>query len=351
MARRGIWSGIVLAHLTLGFAYASPDWAGVTIVERWLNFACFFPRTFTFHIGLAMLAIGLAATALRMWSAGAASLPVVIWALMPALATPRSAVVKSDVGTTLTVMSANLLVGHDAIDEVVECIAAAKPDVILFQEYSRAKHVKLRAIVEADYPFCVDAPRDHAFGMAVYSRHPFVGEPELYPLGRSGDAPRGIVGLADPQIRCVIAIAGREVVVQNVHTPPPVSPSHLNEQRQLLRGLADWARMESRPVILGGDLNSTPEAVTSGWLRRAGLREVHGSAGAGRGATWPSLGVLRWVPGVRIDHIFASRHFVPIASRVGGPMTSDHLPIIATFRLDPESSDGATYPPPDERPL
>jgi endonuclease/exonuclease/phosphatase (EEP) superfamily protein YafD len=129
--------------------------------------------------------------------------------------------------------------------------------------------------------------------MAILSRLPFVDTPQTYPA-------LGIV-LTEPQLRAVVRVDGREVVVQGVHTLPPVSFSYLREQRRLIRALAVWAQQEPRPMIIAGDFNCTPDAMAMGWLRDAGLQDAWSQRNRGIGATWPVDAGLFSIMGVKIS--------------------------------------------------
>jgi len=80
------------------------------------------------------------------------------------------------------------------------------------QEYADHWHEALQAALKADYPYASFLPRQDSFGMAIYSRTPFVGAVNQWlPLGRE----------ELPQMRTVIRLAGREVGVYNIHLLPP----------------------------------------------------------------------------------------------------------------------------------
>lgn len=332
-----VWLTILAAFLAFTFAYALPArLADTSRAYTLASLAAFMVRTFTFHAGLALLLIALAAFALRQRRALIAAAGLAIFALAPTLWSLRPrATPPPSTAPRLTVMSANLLVGHADVAPVLDAIAAHDPDVICFQEYTPDKSARLRPALADRYPHVIEALRDDAFGQATYSKLPFVQPPILYPPAELRDHARagGIVGLRNPQIRAVLSLDNREVVVQNIHLVPPVGIAYHAEQRQMTQWLADWARSESRPTILAGDFNATPESVLLRTLHDAGLRSAHAAVAPGRGATWPDQSFLRFFPGVRIDHILATRHLRPVASRVTRSIASDHRAIVATYEL------------------
>jgi endonuclease/exonuclease/phosphatase (EEP) superfamily protein YafD len=94
----------------------------------------------------------------------------------------------------------------------------------------------------------------------------------------------------------------------------------------------DLARMigaEHDPVVLAGDLNST------GWSPRftdllADARLRDSRQGFGVQASWPTQFMLLGIP---IDHCLVSPEIQVLDRRVGGPVGSDHLPIVIDVRL------------------
>ena len=108
-----------------------------------------------------------------------------------------------------------------ALNEIEE-IKAARPEILLLQEYTHHWHAALQEAIGSDYPHVAYVAREDSFGAAIYSRRPFVGRVRSdLPLGR---------GL-EPQIRAVVRIADREVAVYNVHLLPPWGMEYTLENR------------------------------------------------------------------------------------------------------------------------
>lgn len=340
-----LWASVLAAIGLALLAWLVPgelDGAGrAHLVAYWF---AFMGRTYAFHLGLCLLAA--AAVEMVIKRRKLAVLAAVAGAIMagPGMWAQRPRGEEATAGVPLLrVMSCNLLVGHTQIEDVVAEIGRCKPDVIVFQEYSPRTAAALVRELAMTYPYRSEAMRDHAFGEAVFSKLPFVGEPDPYPHAairdgeRSGGRDGGVVGIQDPQIRAVVSWEGREVVVQNVHTAPPIGRSMLAEQRRYVRWLAESVRGEKRAVIAAGDFNSTPESHNARDLRLAGMTEAHDAAGTGRGGTWPSGtllgGPLAWLPRVRIDMVW-SKGLRCVRSEVCGATASDHRPVVAEFTLE-----------------
>lgn len=86
---------------------------------------------------------------------------------------------------------------------------------------------------------------------------------------------------------------------------------------------------EALPVIVGGDFNFTENSTNALVLRRQGLADAHSVGGWGRGATWPVNSFFRWIPSVRLDHIYLGGGLTCAECRTGTGEGSDHRPVIA----------------------
>jgi endonuclease/exonuclease/phosphatase (EEP) superfamily protein YafD len=322
---------VVLAYAGLLFGRFMPQHpVRDSDAHDWLCFVAGRLRTFEFHLGIAMAVLAGIALLLRLRRTALLTAPVLIWTIGAAAWSSIPHRRADPASLSLTLMSANLLVHSPDVKKLLGEIDATAPDVIVMQEYTAAKGEQLRPALREQYPHIVEAMRNDAFGQAVYSKRPFLTPPELHPQGvlARGARTEGVVGLADPQIRVTIDLDGRELVVQNVHFVPPMSPQRFAEQRRQVEWLAEWLADETRSLIVLGDFNSTPESAQSALLREAGLRDAHHEGGSGRGTSWPDVGPLRHLPGIRIDQAFVGGELVCDESRLGGSIGSDHRPLL-----------------------
>ena len=95
------------------------------------------------------------------------------------------------------------------------------------------------------------------------------------------------------------------------------------------------------PVVLGADLNELPTATAAVRIARAipdawvapGARRATATAGDDEGATFPADG-----PTHRIDYLFSSDAVTVEGIRVAveAGVASDHLPVVADLRVDPD---------------
>ncbi len=285
----------------------------------------FLVQTFLWHIGLVMLLVGAVAGWRRAWGLAAATIPLIAVTLGPEVVhfLPKQTVLVQ--GVPVRVMSANLLYCNLRTGPIVEEIRAADPDVLLLQEYTPDWHQALQEAIGGRYPYVAYVTRDNPFGAAIYSQRPFVGEVETrLSLGNVGT----------PQMRAVVEVEGRQVAVYNIHLQPPYGLMRTQLTRHQLADLHDLLTREALPVIVSGDFNFTERSPNAGLLHEAGLVDTHEAAGWGRGSTWPVDSFFRYMPGIRLDHIYVSEGIACTQSRTGVGAGSDHRPVMATLGWD-----------------
>lgn len=90
------------------------------------------------------------------------------------------------------------------------------------------------------------------------------------------------------------------------------------------------ATLDGGLVIVGGDLNATPDMRATARIAAA-LRDAWADAGQGEGPTFPAF-----APAARIDYVFVGNAGVIVGARVGAEgasEASDHLPVAVDLRL------------------
>jgi endonuclease/exonuclease/phosphatase (EEP) superfamily protein YafD len=321
MLRAEAWLVVLAAYPLLAFAYLWPqDWRNESATSVWAGWVAFLIRALQFHLGLLLLIVAVVAALRRGRRLFLAALPPTLFVLVPAFGQflPRGA--EASRPPTLRVMSVNLLMVNDDTDGIIGEIRAARPDVLLLQEYTAEWHRALQAAIAAEYPHHSVVERDDSFGIGLYSRTPFAGEvDQRFPLGRAGVE----------QQRAELEVGGRRFAIYNIHLLPPRTPLYTSEHRLQFADLVDALKAERLPYVVGGDFNFPETSPQHADLRRAGVREAHELAGAGRGATWPVNSVFRYVvPGIRIDHVYLSPDLTATRCETGVGSGSDHRPVV-----------------------
>lgn len=302
-------------------------------------YVAFMAQVFLFHAGIAMAPVVAFALLTRRRALAAVAATVLVFAageecavwLRPAktveAATSAEAAPGGGAGSAaagFTVMSVNMMYGRVDAEALARELARFDPDIILVQEWTPRAASRVGAHLREGWPHVVEAASDGAFGQAIFSRRPLAGPALMHPPGGPTEVPQMTASLDMGR--------GRVLRITNVHTFPPASLTRFGKQRAIIRGLAAWIERGQGPHLLAGDFNATSRTALLGALHRAGLREAHVQAGSGRGATWPRIGPLRLVPGIRLDHLWHGPDLVCVGAWVGDETGSDHLPVAARFR-------------------
>lgn len=265
---------------------------------------------------------------MRQWPLAAClgvSLAIVLQACAPAFL-PRDRVVQSSAGE-LRVMSFNVWSENSSPARIAQAIVEHQPDILLLQEITPPQFATFsRALDE------ICAATGEVWSKA-YEQVSLQAVVSRYPL-RSEWADRS---KAKAQVVSVQTPLGT-VMVFNVH---PAWGNWQRRNQQLAALLRDDILPCARPVILGGDFNTTEHSEIFRLLA-AHLHSAHVDAGAAFGFTFPAAlasknVLIPFIPLVRIDHIFFSEHFSAVhAATATDAYGSDHRPVTALLALNPD---------------
>jgi endonuclease/exonuclease/phosphatase (EEP) superfamily protein YafD len=321
---RDIWIVIVGAYVLLVFAYLWPPdiatSAGVPV--EWAGFMI---RVLQFHLGLLVALFAVFALIRRNWRATLAAVPVIVFTIGPGIWTyvdaPES---RASSGPYTRLMTANLLVSNHEHAAMVREIKRARPDVLVLQEYSKAWDTALRPALKDDLPHSAYETREDSFGTALFANDDLPHGDETAPVLGSGDT---------PETRTVIHIGGHDVALYNIHLLPPIGMDYVREGHRQFDDLVNLVKHDELPVIVVGDLNLTETTPQHARLEDIGLRDAWDLQGRGRGTTWPNNSFLKYLPGLRLDHMYVSNEIAVIDVRVGDGRGSDHRPVIADLAM------------------
>ncbi|MFN0136553.1 MAG: endonuclease/exonuclease/phosphatase family protein [Phycisphaerae bacterium] len=321
------WVVVAVAYPVLAFGLVWPmELREERLIPSTLIHAAFMVRTFLFHAGVALAVVALRALIARDPRLAITTVPAIVIALASTVPNffPRGAAAGAADAATIRVFSGNLLAFNRETAEIANEIAACDADVIMLQEFTPHWRDALAPRLEDRYPYQVLAPQTDCFGVAIYSKWPYVQSPRVdVRLGRE----------PAPQIRAVVQTPLGPVVFYNIHLVPPTSVTRSTEQRLELADLLECVRAETLPVVVSGDFNFTLDSLHHRRVREAGFRDVHEIAGCGRGSTWPVKRWTRYVPGIRLDHIYISSQLTAASCGQGVGMGSDHRPVFAMLAL------------------
>ena len=328
MLRVEAWALVFGSYALLALAWLWPqDYRNESPAYVLVAWLAFLVRVLQFHLGLLLLAVAVIAAFVRGRRLFLAAAPLVVFTLGPAwwsYLRPARPDPVDPASPALRVMSVNLLMINRNTDGIIAEIQSARPDVLLLQEYSDHWHDALQKALAAAYPHRSFETRDDSFGVAVYSRLPFAGG-DVYnrvALGRE----------ALPQQRAVVRFGGRDVAVYNVHLLPPRRLDYTVENRVQFADLLKTLSEERLPYVVAGDWNLTDDTPQHRDLRRVGARDAQDVAGRGRGATWPVNSFFRYLPGLRLDHVYLGPGLTAVRCATGVGDGSDHRPLIVDVK-------------------
>ncbi|QBG48384.1 hypothetical protein EGM51_13640 [Verrucomicrobia bacterium S94] len=224
---------------------------------------------------------------------------------------------KSDVPTKEPIramlMNINALNGNT--DEVLSAIHDAAPDILLLEEVTPKWDNELRTLNEA-YPHHIEQPRDDCFGIKLFSK---------FPLSRSE-----IKSISDrdvPTVLTTIHTPQGDISFIGTHPLPPIGKAYSESRNLQLQALPNIVKSQSHPVLLIGDLNTSPWSPHFQRLEKES-RLKNSMKGFGFQPSWPARTPFMKIP---IDHVLHSDEIV-IHNRMLGPdVGSDHLPVIVDF--------------------
>jgi endonuclease/exonuclease/phosphatase (EEP) superfamily protein YafD len=246
-------------------------------------------------------------------------------------------------GTTLTVMTYNVLGYNTNSKGVVEAIRQSGADVVALQELNPLIANAIQNDLSQQYPYQDLSPVDGTSGAGIISRYP------MQPVDTVDAQIGGPLSRSTYQLASV-EFEGNTVLVLRVHAVPPRLglPSMMNEFRRLREhqatAIAKFASKSSLPLVVAGDFNAT-EMSTMYDILSTQLHDAWREAGWGLGHTFPggtSSGTSRihvagvYVPSwlVRIDYVFHTEEWRTLSAQVGPwDGESDHRPVVATLQL------------------
>lgn len=197
-------------------------------------------------------------------------------------------------------------------------IARQDPDVVVVAEATPSWADALSKLSPL-YPHIVAAPREHSFGMMLLSRLPLLGDEsqQIVPLPTPAEWQSG----PPVAIMAHIETDAGPVLVAGLHPYPPLYEAAYHMRNAQLDALAQMIAHEEGPVIVVGDLNTTPWSPTfRRFLDRTALK------GPNILPTWPTA----FGPaGLAIDHVLLSHNLDLQSIKRGSDIGSDHRPLLA----------------------
>lgn len=273
-------------------------------------------RAFILPAIVAFAAVALLAARQRRWWVAQSAL---VGAAMMALQVPVCADPPPlGAGHDLRLLHMNVFWPNSAFDGVIRKALESNADVISVQEVGPQWGCALADGLRARYPYAHMLPRTDAFGIAVFSRVPFLSARTMDVCGT-------------PVIEAVLDLPDRPVRLFAMHTTSPNSYGHFRARNAQLDRLAQHVVSSGMTTVLIGDLNTvTWDEAFSRFSTRSGLAATTPALHR----TWPSAGPLAIIP---LDHVLVSKDVAPEAIGTIHLPGSDHRGVIADLRILPDA--------------
>lgn len=221
------------------------------------------------------------------------------------------------------VLLANVLTSNPEHARLSALIEETKPDLVALVEPNRTWFSALTPAV-AGFRGRAEVDDSANFGLALYARGQLTSTVEQ--LGPSQATVVATVTFDD--------VAAMPLTVVLTHPLPPMTEAaHAIHQRHL-EAIAERVAELPGPLLLLGDLNTTPWARSFAKLARTtGLADTR--RGFGVHPTYPAFPGFAKAVRIPIDHALVSPEIGVLDRRVERAIGSDHLPVLLDLALPP----------------
>ena len=214
-------------------------------------------------------------------------------------------------------MLMNINAANGNTQQVLDAVKQFDPDLLLLEEVTPEWAEKLDQLKKI-YPYRIAQPQSGCFGIMLLSKHKLKNE-RIEAVGSAGL----------PSIVTNVQLESGTITLIGTHPLPPIGARRAKERNQQLAALPDWVAQSEHPVLLIGDLNTSPWSPHfSRLLKDSGLK--NSMKGFGFQPSWPVKGHLLRIP---IDHLLHSPEITVHNRMIGSDVGSDHLPLIVDFSM------------------
>jgi endonuclease/exonuclease/phosphatase (EEP) superfamily protein YafD len=220
-------------------------------------------------------------------------------------------------GTTFKIYSANINKDNRELSSLNLELQEIDPDIVLLLEVEPKHNEQLRPIM-LTYPYRIENVSDGILGFVFLCKFP-VHDHHFTKLSEHGNS----------LLEARLEINQKSVMFYGIHAQRPRLGNY-NERISQLLWLARQIKVHSLPVIVAGDLNTTPfTPIFRDLMKIARLKDSR--EGFGWQPSWPTYFPFLWLP---IDHVLVSPE-IQVYSRITGSFIgSDHFPVVAELSLN-----------------
>jgi endonuclease/exonuclease/phosphatase family metal-dependent hydrolase len=235
-------------------------------------------------------------------------------------------------GYPVKVMSYNIhsafnVEGSQDLEAIASIIENSGANIIGLQEVSRGRLMDGYADMPTwlanrlDMQMVFQGTEEPIWGNAILTRYPIIET-------GYGDLPKEGSLIKRGYLWALIDIGAEEpllVIVTHLHQIEADSQVRLAQVPVIL-----YFWDEGNSTVFLGDLNARPDSAEMQLIAEAGLVDAWTEAGQGSGYTYASN-----APNKRIDFIWHSADLTAVEIEVIQTLASDHMPVLATFKLAP----------------
>lgn len=218
----------------------------------------------------------------------------------------------------VSLLLSNIYLRNKDYQRIVSVIEREQPDLVVLDEIDKGWETYLVGALKDRYPVYRTVAQDDGYGIAIFSRVP------LKNLRETRFASGG-----NPSFKSVVELPEGPLEVWAMHPDSPISRGEWTRRNEEYRGLAREAGQVSGPLVIIGDLNTSP---WSPWFSAACGKKLKDAAqGFGLKKSWPA----QMPPFLRLplDHVLVSREAQVLDFKVLEDIGSDHLPILVRVGL------------------
>lgn len=266
-------------------------------------------------LGSAVLLI--LALLLRNWRVALTSLTALCVSGFALLSVPVAEPAPGAHGPTLTIASFNVLFSNPIKDAAVKFADANSPDIIVFQEFTRAFLPSLEKLRQR-YPHQAVFPlKSGGTDVVVISRFPLID-------ARLIDNPEHWIRVVTAQVQ----IEGVLLNLVTLHPPTPTSPKLARIRDRNFAIVAEHVKTSTGPIIVIGDFNATL------WSRP--LQDLFATTDLRAASHWPDMtypSIYPWPIRIPIDTVLISPGLSFLRLETAASFGSDHLTVVAKIAI------------------
>lgn len=222
--------------------------------------------------------------------------------------------------STFSIYSANINKSNRELHKLIDELRKNNADIILLLEINDDNIQPLQSVIQT-YPYKIESLNNNTSGTGavIMSRFPILSH-ETTKYSEFGNL----------LITAYINIYGKQVVFYGAHFPKPTNINEFPSRSKQILSLARDISEQTTPIILAGDLNTTPYSpVFKKLIDTSKLKDSR--EGFGWLPSWPTYLPLFWLP---IDHILVSQDIKVQNRTVGSYIGSDHYPVLAELAIN-----------------